>query len=160
MVGKCLLDPGPSNPPRARERTQHRGPISPTAQNTIPELHSGNFNSPRGTNHSRNAPLLSKATLAFFSPNTLVSRGQRRSGLPLSPWALLLCWWCPELEIHSKPLLLRGEAGLGMKMASGRRPQQSPRSHLRGLTPRRHLSNGFKLNSGTCILESSTLFRK
>ena len=129
-------------------------------QTPFRELHSGKVDSPRGTNHSRNAPLLSKATLAFFSPNPLVSRGQRRSGLPLSPWALLLCWWCPELEIHSKPLLLRGEAGLGMKMASGRRPQQYPRSQLRGLTPRPHLSNAFKLNSGTCILESSTLLGK
>ena len=108
LAGKCRLDAGPSNSPGASYGAQHRGPISPTVQNTIPELHSGKFNSPRGTNHSRNAPLLSKATLAFFSPNPLVSRGQRRSGLPLSPWALLLCWWCPELEIHSKPLLIRG----------------------------------------------------
>ena len=41
------------------------------------------------------------STLAFFSPSPLVSIGQRGSGLPLAPWALLLCWWSPELETHS-----------------------------------------------------------
>ena len=104
-----------------------------------------------GNNHSLHAPLLSKATLAFFSPNPLVSRGQRRSGLPLSPWALLLCWWCPELEIHSKPLLIRGEAGVGMKMASGRRPQQFPRSQLGSSAPRPQLTHGSKHHSGAAF---------
>ena len=55
-----------------------------------------------GNNHSPHVPLLSKATLAFFSPSPLVSRGQRGSGLPLAPWALLLCWWSPEFENHYK----------------------------------------------------------
>ena len=116
----------PRNTPAVSYGAQHRGPISPTVQNTIPELHSGKFNSPRGTNHSRNVPLLSKATLAFFSPSPLVSRGHRGSGLLLAPWALLLCWWSPELETHSKGILLRGEAGVGTKMPPGCRPQQSP----------------------------------
>ena len=110
----------PSNPSAVSYGAQHRGPISPTVQNTIPELHSGKFNSPRGTNHNRNAPLLSKASL--------VSRGHRGSGLPLAPWALLLCWWSPELETHSKHILLHGEAGVGTKMPPGCRPQQSPQS--------------------------------
>ena len=41
-----------------------------------------------------------------FSPLSLSSQiGQRGSGLPLAPWALLLCWWSPELETHSKRVL-------------------------------------------------------
>ena len=43
-----------------------------------------------GNNHSPHEPLLSKATLAFFSPSTLLSLGQCGAGLPLAPWALLL----------------------------------------------------------------------
>ena len=34
--------------------------------------------------------------------------GQRGSGVPLAPWALLLGWWSPQLETNSKRLLLRG----------------------------------------------------
>ena len=34
---------------------------------------------------------------------------QGGSGLPLAPWALLLGWWSPQLEINSKRLLLRRE---------------------------------------------------
>ena len=129
-------------------------------QNTIPELHSGKFNSPRGTNHSRNAPLLSKATLAFFSPSPLVSRGQRGSGLPLAPWALLLCWWSPELETHSKHVVLHGEARVCRKMPSGRRPQQPSRNQLGSSAPRPHLKLCSKLHAGSCILERETLLRE
>ena len=89
------------------------------------EMHPGKVDSPWGTNHSPNAPLLNKAMLAFFSPIPLVSIGQRESGLPLAPWALLLCLWSPHLETHSKRVLLLGEAGIGMKMPSGRRPLQT-----------------------------------
>ena len=121
------------------------------------ELHSGNVDSPQGTNHSPNAPLHSKATLAFFSPSRLVSRGQRGSGLPLAPWALLLCSWSPELETHSERVLLRGEAGVGRKMPSGRRPQQSPRSQLESSATRPYLTLRSKLHAGSCIRESSTL---
>jgi hypothetical protein len=64
--------------------------------------------------------LLSKATLAFFSASPLVSIGQRGSGLPLAPWALLLCWWSPDIETHCKRVLLPREAGIGTKMPSGR----------------------------------------
>ena len=106
------------------------------------ELHSGKVDSLRGTNHSPNAPLFSKATLAFFSPSPLVSIGQRGSGLPLAPWALLLCWWSTELEIHSKRVPLRGQAGVGWKMPSGRRPQLSPQSQLGTSAPRPHLTHG------------------
>ena len=120
-------------------------------QTPFRELHSGKVDSPRGTNHSPNAPLLSKATLAFFSPSPLVSIGQRGSGLPLAPWALLLCWWSPELETHSKRGLLRGEAGGGTKMPSGRRPQQFPRSQLWSSAPGPHLTHGSKHHSGAAF---------
>ena len=121
------------------------------------ELHSGNVDSPQGTNHSPNAPLLSKATLAFFSPRPLGSIGQRGSGLPQAAWALLLCWWSPELESHSKRVLLRGEAGVARKMPSGRRPQQSTQGQLGNLAPRPHLMLRCILHSGCCILERETL---
>ena len=120
-------------------------------------MHSGKVDSPRGTNHSPNAPLLSKATLAFFSPSPLVSIGQRGSGLPLAPWALLLCWWSPYHEPHSKRILLRGEAGVGTKIPSGRWPEQSTRRQLGSSAPRPHLTHGSKLYSGRCILEMYTL---
>ena len=96
----------------------------------------------RGTNHSTNVPLLNKALIAFFSPSELVSRGQRGSGWPLAPWHVLLCWWYPELEIHSKCVPLRGEAGVGRKMHSGRRPQLTPQSQLSTSAPRPHLTHG------------------
>ena len=56
--------------------------------------------------------------------------------------ALLLCWWSPELEIHSKRVPLRGQAGVGWKMPSGRRPQLSPQSQLGTSAPRPHLTHG------------------
>ena len=33
------------------------------------------------------------------------SLGEGGSGLPLAPWALLLVWWSPQLEINCKRLL-------------------------------------------------------
>ena len=108
-------------------------------------------------NHNPHAPLLSKATLAFFSPSPLVSRGQCGAGLPLAPWALLFCWWSPEMETHSNGFLLRGEAGVGRKMPSGRRPQQFPRSQLGSSAPRPHLTHGSKRVSESCIMERETL---
>ena len=97
-----------------------------------------------GNNHSPHVPLLSKATLAFFSPSPLVSRGQCGAGLPLAPWALLLCWWSPEMETHSKHILLHGEAGVGTKMPPGCRPQQSPQSLLGGSASSIQLTHGLK----------------
>ena len=34
------------------------------------------------------------------------AQGQEGSGLPLAPWALLLCWWCLQLDTNSKRLFL------------------------------------------------------
>ena len=42
--------------------------------------------------------------LALCSPE-----GQGVAGLPLAPWALLLGWWCPQLEPNSERVVLRGE---------------------------------------------------
>ena len=95
--------------------------------------------------------------LAFFSPSPLVSIGQRGSGLPLAPWALLLCWWSPYHEPHSKRILILGEAGVGTKIPSGRWPEQSTRRQLGSSAPRPHLTHGSKLYSGRCILEMYTL---
>src|SRR5512145_808058 len=36
-------------------------------------------------------------------------QGQGGSGLPLAPWALLLGWWCPQLEKNCKSVLLGSE---------------------------------------------------
>ena len=142
MAGKCLLRIGPMNPAEiARDLSTETISQAPL-QTPCRELHSGKVDSRCGTNHSPNAPLLSKATLAFFSPSPLVSIGQRGSGLPLAPWALLLCWWSTELEIHSKRVPLRGQAGVGWKMPSGRRPQLSPQSQLGTSAPRPHLTHG------------------
>ena len=77
--------------------------------------------------------------------------------MPLAPWALLLCSWSPELETHSERVLLRGEAGVGRKMPSGRRPQQSPRSQIESSATRPYLMLRSKLHAGSCILESETL---
>ena len=129
-------------------------------QTPFRELHSGKVDSPRGTNHSPNAPLLSKAPLAFFSPRPLDSIRQRESGLPLAPWALLLCWWSPELETHSKHVVLHGEARVCRKMPSGRRPQQPSRNQLGSSAPRPHLKLCSKLHSRSCILERETLLRE
>ena len=132
-----------------RTETTSQAPL----QTPCRELHSGKVDSRWGTNHSPNAPLLSKATLAFFSPSPQVNIGQSGSGLPLAPWALLLCWCSPEREIHSKHVLLRGEAGLGRKIPTGCRSLQSPWSQLGSSEPRPHLKLRSKLHAGSCILE-------
>ena len=47
---------------------------------------------------------LPRSHLALCSPE-----GQGGAGLPLAPWALLLGWWCPQLETNSERVLLREE---------------------------------------------------
>ena len=101
LARKWLLGAGPSKPPEPAMEFSTEAPSHLRLQTLFRVLHSGKVDSPPGTNHSPNAPLQSKATLAFFSPRPLVSIGQSGSGLPLAPWALLLCWWSPELDIHS-----------------------------------------------------------
>ena len=116
------------------------------------ELHSGKVDSPRGTNQSPNAPLLSKATLALFSPSPLVSMGQIMSGLPLTTWpccfagGLLSGKRSPNMfsfvekqELPGKCLLVAG-------------PSNSP-SASQGPQHRDTLSLRCKLHAASCILE-------
>ena len=102
LARKWPLDAGPSKPPEPAMEFSTEAPSHPRLQTLFREMHSGNVYPPRGTKHSSNAPLLSKATLAFFSPSHLVSIPQKWTGLPLAAWALLLCWWSPEFENHYK----------------------------------------------------------
>ena len=160
LARKCLLDACDSKTPEPARELSTEALSHPRLQTLFRELHSGKVDSPGGTNHSPNAPLLSKATLAFFSPSPLVSIGQRGSGLPLAPWTLLFFWWSPELESHSKRVLLRGEAGFAIKSPSLHRPQQSTLSWLGRSTPKANFTNGSKLASGSGTLESETLFQE
>ena len=65
------------------------------------ELHPAKGNSPRAANHSPNAPPLRKAAQAVFAPGPALCIGRCGAGLPLAPWALLLCWGSPAPETHS-----------------------------------------------------------
>ena len=97
LARKCLLHVGPSKHMEQAREFSTEAPSHPQLNRMFLELHSGKVDSPRGTKHNPNAPLLNKATLAFFSPSPLVSIGQRGPGLPLAPWALLLCCCSPDL---------------------------------------------------------------
>ena len=120
----------------------HLGSISPLSQNSIQgstlckvRLSSGNKPQPQ-------CAFDQQSHACLFSHSPLESIGQSGSGLPLAPWALMLCFWSPELETHSKRVLLHGEAGVGRKMPSGGRRHQSPRSQLRSLKVRCHHTHG------------------
>ena len=116
--------------------------------------------SPRGTHRSHEAPMHSKAAQTVVPAGRRDSIRQREPGLPLAPWALLRCWWSPELETHSKHVVLHGEARVCRKMPSGRRPQQPSRNQLGSSAPRPHLKLCSKLHSRSCILERETLLRE
>ena len=121
------------------------------------ELHPAKGNSPRAANHSPNAPPLRKAAQAVFAPGPKLSIAQSAAGLPLAPWALLLCWWSPAPETHSPRVLLRGEAGLGAQRPSAPSPQPCPLSQLGRSAPRPRRTDGPKPASGSCILQRETL---
>ena len=63
-------------------------------------------------NHIPYLPWLMKAAQAVFAPGPALSIGQSGAGLPLAPWALMLCWGSPAPETHSKWVLLREQVGL------------------------------------------------
>ena len=72
-----------------------------------------------------------------FSPLSLSSQiGQRGSGLPLAPWALLVCWWSPELQTHSRWVCLHGHPRFGMKMPCFHRPHLCNLRQIGRPTPR------------------------
>ena len=104
------IPPEPARP-HSDEAPSHRRP-----KTSFWRLHSAKGKSPRAANNSPNAPGLRKATQAVFAPGPLLSRGQSVAGLPLAPWALLLCWGSRVHETHSRRVLLGGEAGLGARM--------------------------------------------
>ena len=100
------------------------------------EWHSGKCNSLPGTSHSPHASLLRKATRAFVSPIPLLSKGNGRSGLPLAPWAVVVCWWSPSLQTQSKWVCLHGHPRFGMKMPCFHRPHLCNLRQIGRPTPR------------------------
>ena len=111
-------------------------------------------------NHSPYSPWLRKAAQALFAPGPALSIRQSGAGLPLAPWALLICWGSPAPESHSPRVLLRGEAGLGARRPSAPRPQPCPLSQLGRSAPRPRRSDSPKRASGSCILQRETLFQQ
>ena len=149
-----LLRPGPSNATRAKlghATPRTRSQKAPT-ELLGPAVCKGTGKAPRGAHTSPTATLLRKATQAFFAPSRPLAVGQSGAGLPLAPWALLLCRGSPEPESHSQCVLLRGEAGLGVRRPSSPRPQQCPPSQV-GLhstevpAPQRHQLSSWVLQS-------------
>ena len=90
-------------------------------------------------------------------PSPALSIGPCGAGLPLAPWALLLCWGSPVPETHSPRVLLGGEAGLGARRPSGPTPQPCPLSHLGRSSPRPRRTDGPKQASGSCIVQRENL---
>ena len=112
-----LVAPRPSAPrpqpcPRASSATQHRGPVTPTAQNELlgaafckVNLCWGSKPQPqRASDRESNASL-------FCLRHPAHHRANRGWSAP-APWALMLCWGSRVPETHSPRDLLRGEAGL------------------------------------------------
>ena len=98
-----------------------------------------------------------KATQAVFAPGPPLSRGQSGAGLPLAPWALLICWGSPMPKTYSPRVLLGGEAGLGTRRPSAPRPQPSPLSQLGRSAPRPCRTDGPKRASGSCLVQRESL---
>ena len=153
LARKCLLDAGPSKPHEPAMELGTEAPSHPRpkrgSESCILETSTLLGEQTAVQMHLCSA----KQRWPFSTPSHWVSIGQIGSGLPLAPWALLLCWCSPEREIHSKHVLLRGEAGLGRKIPSGCRSLQSPWSQLGSSEPRPHLKLRSKLHAGSCILE-------
>ena len=135
--------------PRSKEDHSPQGhqPSSWALQSAKGRKHSSRSNT------SPTAPLLRKATQAVFQPRTPHAFGQSGAGLPLAPWALLLCRGSPEPESHSQCVLLRGEAGLGVRRPSAPRPQQCHPSQAGPDSPKPRLPNGTNRAPGGCSLK-------
>ena len=104
--------------------------------------------------------LAQESNASHFSPCPLLSRVQSGAGLPLAPWALLLCWGSPVPETNSRQVLLGGEAGLGARSPSGPRPGPCPLSQLGCSARRPRSTDGPKRASGSCILQRESLLRQ
>ena len=160
------MPPEPARPLSAEVPSQWRPKTS------FVELHSANGNSPRAANHSPKAPPLRIASEAVFAPGPALSIGRCGVGLPLAPWALLLCWGSLAPETHSPRVLLRGQAGRGpgrpsaprpqpcplsQLVRSAPRPQPCPLSQLVRSAPRPRRTSEPKRASWSCILQRETL---
>ena len=156
-VCEGLLRPVPSHAPQPARLLSAEAPSHLRPKTSFWELHSAKGNSPRAANHSPNAPPLRKAAQAVFAPVPALSIGRCGAGLPLAPWALLLCWGFPAPESHSPRVLLRGEAGLGARRPSAPRPQPCPLSPLGGSALRSCGKGDPKRASWSCILQRETL---
>ena len=117
----------PPEPARAHsaEAPSHRRP-----KTSFWQLHSAKGKSLPAAINSPNAPRLRKAKQAVFAPRPQLSRGHSGAGLPLPPWALVLCWGSPMPETHSPRILLGGKVELGVRRPSRPRPQPCSLSQL------------------------------
>ena len=91
----------PAMPPEPARPLSAEAPSQRRPKTSFWELHPAKGNSPRAANHSPNAPPLRKAAQAVFAPGPALCIGRCGAGLPLAPWALLLCWGSPAPETHS-----------------------------------------------------------
>ena len=98
---KAFCAQSPAMPPEPARPLSAEAPSQRRPKTSFWELHPAKGNSPRAANHSPNAPLLRKAAQAVFAPGPALSLGRCGAGLPLAPWALLLCWGSPAPETHS-----------------------------------------------------------
>ena len=86
--------------------------------------------------------------------------GQGVSGLPLAPWAPVLCKSSLDLEINPKRAPLWGEGGWGLKMPCVHWPHHPTLCKLGRDPVSAHLRKGKKLASSICLRESETLLQK
>ena len=144
-------------PPEPARPLSAEAPSNQRPKTSFLELHSAKGNSPRAANHSPSAPPPRKAAEAVLAPGHALSIGRCGVGLPLAPWALLLCWGSLAPETHSPRLLLREQAGRGPRRPSAPRAQPCPLSQLGRSVPRPRPTDGPKRASGSCILQRETL---
>ena len=95
----CAL--GPAMPPEPARPLSAEVPSQRRPKTSFLELHPAKGNSPPAANHSLTLPLCRNSTQAVYTPGPPLSIGRCGFGLPLAPWALLLCWGSPAPETHS-----------------------------------------------------------
>ena len=156
-MGEGLLRPVSSHAPQPARPLSAEVPTQWRPKTSFWELHPAKGNSPPAANHSLTVPLCRNSTQAVSTPGPPLSIGQSGAGLPLAPWALLLCWGSPAPKTHSHQVLLRGEAGLGARRPSAPSPQPCPLSQLGRSAPRPPRNGDPKRASGSCILQRETL---
>ena len=154
---KAVCAQAPAMPPEPARQLSAEVLSQRRPKTSFLELHPAKGNSHWAANHSPNAPPLRKAAQAFFALGPALSLGRCGGGLPLAPWALLLCSGSPAPETHSQRVLLRGEAGLGARRTSAPWAQPCPLSQLGRSAPRPRRTEGPKRASGSCILQRETL---